>query len=51
MEILEDISMCQNLLGDDIIYFLGIVESGLFVDMVSRVYFGNADGTVKVKNK
>ncbi len=29
----------------------GIVETGLFVNMTSRVYFGNPDGTVKIKNK
>lgn len=29
---------------------IGIVETGLFVNVTSRAYFGNADGTVKVKN-
>lgn len=29
----------------------GIVETGLFVNMASRIYFGNVDGTVKVKNR
>ena len=32
------------------LFFLaGIVETGLFVGMASKVYFGNADGTVLTK--
>ena len=27
---------------------IGVVETGLFVNMASRVYFGQADGTVEV---
>lgn len=27
---------------------LGVVETGLFVNMAYRAYFGQADGTVKV---
>lgn len=27
---------------------VGVVETGLFVNMASRVYFGQADGTVEV---
>lgn len=26
----------------------GVVETGLFVNMAARVYFGQADGTVEV---
>jgi ribose 5-phosphate isomerase A len=29
----------------------GVVETGLFVNMTSRAYFGNADGTVEVVDK
>lgn len=28
--------------------YIGVVETGLFVNMASRVYFGQADGTVDV---
>lgn len=27
---------------------IGVIETGLFVNMASRVYFGQADGTVEV---
>lgn len=29
----------------------GVVETGLFVNMIAKVYFGNPDGSVKVKTK
>ncbi len=29
----------------------GIVETGLFVDMAARVYFGYPDGTITIKDK
>ena len=28
--------------------YSGIVETGLFVNMAAKTYFGNADGSVKV---
>ena len=30
---------------------VGIVETGLFLNMASRVYYGNVDGTVIVVGK
>ena len=36
----------------DIAYgYAGVVETGLFINMVTCVYFGNADGTVKLVDK
>ncbi|XP_062519912.1 ribose-5-phosphate isomerase-like [Corticium candelabrum] len=29
----------------------GVVETGLFIGMASKAYFGNADGSVRVRNK
>ena len=31
--------------------YVGVVETGLFVNMATRVYFGQADGTVEVFEK
>jgi len=30
---------------------VGVVETGLFINMAARTYFGNSDGTVKVMDK
>jgi hypothetical protein len=30
-------------------YFLGVVETGLFVNMISKAYFGNHEGKVEIK--
>lgn len=32
-------------------YHTGVVETGLFIKMVEKVYFGSADGSVRVVNK
>lgn len=29
----------------------GVIDTGLFCNMASKIYFGNADGTVSVKTK
>ena len=31
--------------------FLGVVETGLFINMAEKVYFGSADGSVKVVDR
>ncbi|XP_054712343.1 LOW QUALITY PROTEIN: ribose-5-phosphate isomerase-like [Uloborus diversus] len=37
-------------IDEKITCFPGVVDTGLFVDMASKVYFGHPDGTVLVKN-
>ena len=38
-------SLCPFL---TLVYIIGVVETGLFVNMAVRIYFGQADGTVEV---
>ena len=40
--------VCKRLLWIPFVYPLGVVETGLFVKMAYRAYFGQADGTVIV---
>lgn len=40
-----------NLLSIKLSQIPGVVETGLFINMVTCVYFGNADGTVKLVDK
>ena len=43
-----DIILCGFLLN---LIDSGIVETGLFVDMAVRAYFGSPDGSVKIVDK
>ncbi|RWS01831.1 ribose-5-phosphate isomerase-like isoform X2 [Dinothrombium tinctorium] len=36
-------------LNEEITLIPGVVETGLFVDITSKVYFGNEDGTITIK--
>lgn len=31
------------------VHFQGVVETGLFLNMISKAYFGNSDGNVEIK--
>lgn len=38
-------------LNEKLLHIPGIVETGLFIDMAEKVYFGNKDGSVTEKLK
>ncbi len=43
---------CKSVSLEMNIFFLsGIVETGLFLNIASRVYYGNADGSVNIVDK
>lgn len=44
-------SSSTSSLGQSQFHFVGVVETGLFIGMASKAYFGNADGSVKVRSK
>lgn len=39
-----------NINNSDLCVSLGVVETGLFVGMAERVYFGMEDGSVKIRD-
>ena len=38
-------------LNDKLLQIPGIVETGLFIDMAEKVYFGNKDGSVTERDR
>ncbi len=39
-----------NIVNREILMIPGVVETGLFVNMATKIYFGMADGTVKERS-